>query len=75
MYKDNMWGLLGLYQCLKEVADPEVSSVSKNEESKASSPSSIHGKAYHHRPRFMFITLVLTPFHCTTTTLFCIDQL
>lgn len=67
MYKNNMWGLLGLYQCLKKSADPEVSlafALFESEESKASSTSSIHG---------MFITLVLTPFH--STTLFCIDQL
>lgn len=23
-YKDNMWGLLGLYQCLQQAGDPEV---------------------------------------------------
>lgn len=26
-YKDNMWGLLGLYQCLQQAGDPEAAEV------------------------------------------------
>lgn len=29
MYKDNMWGLLGLFQCLEKAGDPEAEDVKK----------------------------------------------
>ncbi|CAM9913925.1 unnamed protein product, partial [Laminaria digitata] len=35
MYKDNMWGLLGLLQCLEKVGDPEAVDV-KNRYEEAS---------------------------------------
>lgn len=65
MYKDNMWGLLGLYQCLNEIAHPEVSLVSKNEESKTSCLQvyTRQGKSFH------------VHFTSTNIILFCIDQL